>query len=245
MTTKPIEQVATRPTFTGLLNTYFYLFMSLLIAAVVVYGFSHTIDEGLIHASPIPPVLLWIHAAVFSGWVAFFILQSALVRMHNVRLHRLLGWFGVALGAAVPILGTSIAITMARFNTLHFHATHAASGLIISFYDMLAFTTTFTLAIYWRKKPEFHRRLLLLATCALTGAAFARFPQSIVPPHCFYPCVDLLILLGVARDLIVNRRIHPVYRYVLPAFIVGQTIAVYTVVHRLPYWTKIGNAILR
>jgi hypothetical protein len=50
---------------------YFYLCMSLLIAAVVVYGFSHTVENKLIHANPRPPILLWVHALLFSSWVAF------------------------------------------------------------------------------------------------------------------------------------------------------------------------------
>jgi hypothetical protein len=56
------------------LRQYFYLCMSLLIAVVVVYGFSHTIGQNLLHASPIPPFILTIHAIVFPGWVLFFIL---------------------------------------------------------------------------------------------------------------------------------------------------------------------------
>jgi len=61
----------------------------------------------------------------------------------------------------------------------------------------------------------------------------------------FYAGVDSLIVLGLARDLIVNRRVHPVYLYALPAFIVGQTVVMYTVVHNSPYWLKIADALLR
>ena len=67
---------------------YFYFCMSLLIAAVVIYGFSHTVDHNLIHATPPRPWILWFHGAVFSGWLGFFIFQSALVRTGNVKLHR-------------------------------------------------------------------------------------------------------------------------------------------------------------
>jgi hypothetical protein len=119
-----------------LLGKYFYLFMSLVIAAVVVYGFSHTVDTGLIHAVPVRPGILYLHAAVFSGWVIFFILQSALVRTHNMGLHRCIGWFG----AAIPLLGVSTAITMSCFKTHYFHSTDEASGLMFSFLDMTAFT---------------------------------------------------------------------------------------------------------
>jgi Na+-transporting NADH:ubiquinone oxidoreductase subunit NqrE len=228
----------------GPLDKYFYCFMSLLIAVVVVYGFSHTVDKNLIHPAVPRPFILYVHAAIFSGWVVFLIFQSALVRTHNVQLHRLTGWFGVALGVTIPVLGVSTAITMARFKILHFHSMSAASDLIISFFDMIAFTIPFALAIYWRKKPEFHRRLILIASCALTAAAFGRFPPQLLSPGFFYAGVDILILLGAVRDLVVNRRIHRVYRYALPAFIFGQTVVMYTDTHNSPYWLKISHAIL-
>ena len=229
----------------GQVNKYFYFFMSLLIAVVVVYGFSYTVDKNLIHPTVPRPFVLYVHAAIFSGWLLFFILQSTLVRTHNLRLHRAIGWFGVALGAVIPVLGISTAITMARFNILHFHSISAASDLIIPFFDMIAFTIPFALAIYWRKNPEFHRRLLLIACCALTAAAFGRFPPHLLPPVWFYAGVDLLILLGAGRDLLVNNRIHSVYLYGLPAFILGQLIIMYTDTHDLQYWLRISHAILR
>ncbi len=229
----------------GLLDQYFYFFMALLIPSVVVYGFSFTVGKNLLHPAIPRPLILYVHAAVFSGWLVFYMLQSALVRTHNVYWHRLIGWFGVALGAAILVLGVSTAITMGRFNILRLHSTRAESALMIPLFDMVAFTGTFAMAIYYRKKPEFHRRLILTATCSLTAAAFGRFPERLLPHELFYGGVDLLILLGVVRDMIVNRSVPRVYFYVLPAFIVGQTIVAYTVYHHLPYWTKIAHAILR
>jgi len=150
----------------------------------------------------------------------------------------------VALGAAIPVLGISTAITMTRFDIVQFHITDGETGLIIPFFDISCFVITFALAIYWRKKPEFHRRLILLATCALTAAAFARFPLGFLPPGSFYAGVDLLILLGVVRDWIVNQRVHPVYVYGLAAFVAGQLFIVYTAVHNLAWWLKIARAVL-
>jgi hypothetical protein len=47
--------------------------MSLLIAAVVIYGFSGTIGNKLTHANPRRPILLWVHAILFSSWLALYI----------------------------------------------------------------------------------------------------------------------------------------------------------------------------
>jgi hypothetical protein len=218
--------------------------MSLLIAVIVVYGFSHTINDNLFHPAIPRPFLLSIHAVVFSTWILFFIFQSALVRTHHVPLHRLTGWFGVALGGTMAVVGIATAITMTRFDAAKLHETDAAAFMIIPFFDITCFTISFALAIYWRKRKEFHRRLVLIASCALTAAAFGRFPPQILPHVVFYSGVDFLILLGVARDLIVDRRVHRVYLYALPLFIIGQIIVTYTFIHESVYWLKIANAIL-
>jgi hypothetical protein len=159
----------------GVLGDYFYLFMSLVIGTFVLYGFSQTAKEKLIHPAIGRPFVLYVHAALFSGWVLFFIFQTGLVRTGMVTWHRRIGWIGVALGVAMLLVGIQTAITMGRFNLFHFHARYPEGGLLISFFNITAFTIPFAFAIYWRKKPAFHRRLQLMATCALTAAAFGRF----------------------------------------------------------------------
>ena len=69
----------------------------------------------IIHPKTAPPAILYVHAFVFYGWLAFFIFQSALIRTHNVLLHGSMGWvLAVALGVVIPVLGISTAITMNR-----------------------------------------------------------------------------------------------------------------------------------
>lgn len=55
-----------------------------------------------------------------------------------------------------------------------------------------------------------------------------RFPPSLLPFAWFYVGVDLLVFLSLLRDLIVTKRVHPVYLYALPLLIVGQTFAIRT-----------------
>jgi hypothetical protein len=217
--------------------------MSLLIAVVVIYGFSHTIGHNLLHASPIPPFILTIHAIVFPGWVLFFILQSALVRTRNVPLHRTLGWFGLALGTGVLVLGYLTATGMDRFFLQRHHDTETPAFLIIQLMDLSSFAIPFALAIYWRRRPEFHRRLMLIASCCLTDAAFGRFPLL---PLAFSPGgVDALIFLGILRDLIVDRRIHKVYLYAFPLLLLFQIFCMQTFLHTSPWWVRIATVLLR
>jgi hypothetical protein len=228
----------------GLLDKYCYLLMSFLITAVVTYGFSHTVGKNLIHpVIPRPPVL-YVHAAIFTAWLGFFPLQSLLVRTRHVQWHRWIGRFGAGMAAIMLMLGVATAITMARFNALKLHQSGTDFDLMIPLFDMLCFGSTIALAIHWRKRPEYHRRLIFIATCALTAAGFGRFPEWMLPSDYFYAGVDILIMFGLARDLMVDRHIHRVYLVALPLFIAGQTVVTYTYLRHLSYWQHIASAII-
>lgn len=243
------EKKLSTTTFTGrhgILCRYFYFAMSLVVAAVVVAGFKRTVNQNLFHAAIPRPFLLWIHGAAFAGWVLFFICQSALIRVGKVSWHRSIGWFGAGLATVMVPLGVITSIIMARFDTvrLHQNQSDAYAFLSIPFYDMIAFGALIALAIYWRTKPELHRRLIFIATCGLTDAGFGRF-DYLFNHNLFYLCLDLLIVLGVARDLLVDRRVHKAYVYALPVLIVGQWLSIYMWRGNPSWWQGITHAIMR
>jgi len=224
----------------GLIDRYFYLFASLLVAGLVVWGFHYTINDNLIHASPPRPLLLWFHGAAFASWVLFFILQSVLVRTHNVKVHRLFGWFGAGLAAVMVVLGFVIAVVMARFHWLVLHETGTDVFMSVPWGDMFEFGPCVALAILWRKKPEFHRRLMFVATCCLLDAAFGR-NDYIFNHDLYYAGVDAVILLGVVRDLMVNRSVHVVYRVALPVLIAWQTFLIYLFRSAPAWWHTLSS----
>jgi hypothetical protein len=246
--------VTTFPTRTGsharksfpvrFLEKYFYFSMSLLIAAVVVYGFSQTIVANLFHPAVPRPLLLSIHGACFSTWVLFFIFQSVLVRTRNVRVHKLTGWFGAALAALMIPLGVTTAVVMGRFDVHVLHQQDEVSFFLVPLFDMVCFTATIVPAILLRRKSELHRRFILIATCILTSAAFGRFPTNYFPPAYFYTGVDVLILFGALRDLVVQRRAHKIYLYALPLLFAAQSGVVWIVNHSWAPWMRISQAIL-
>jgi len=225
------------------LSRYFYFCMSLVFAILVIAGFSKTVDDHLFHANPPRPVLLWMHGAAFSTWIVFLIAQSALVRVRKVSVHRTLGWFGAGLATVMVCLGFTIAVVMARFDSQVLHQKDVASFLSVPFLDMIVFGACLALAISWRKKPDFHRRLIFIGSCQLMDAAIGRF-DFIFNHNLFYPGLDLLIVLGMARDLIVDGRVHKVYLYALPLIIVGQSVSMYAWRVNPGWWQGITHAIL-
>jgi hypothetical protein len=132
---------------------------------------------------------------------------------------------------------------MARFDTSQLHRANRDAFLIVPLSDMAAFAICFGLAIRCRKVPERHRRLMLIATCVLMGAAFGRIPIMHSPLY-FYGGVDGLILLGALRDLAVSRRIHTVYLIAIPLLVAGQTAAAQVFLHRSAFWISIAHRLL-
>jgi hypothetical protein len=226
------------------LSSYFYLSASIVMAGLSVWAFSHTVDARLLHANPPRPLLLWFHAVLFSAWIVLFITQSALVRVRKVRVHRTLGWFGAALAAAMVVSGFIVSVVMLRFEmTVALNRNRVASFLSILWFDMIIFGACMALAIYFRKRPEYHRRLVFMASCQLMQATFVRF-HYIGYHDLFYPVLDALIVAGMLCDWVVDGRVNKIYIYVFPAMIALQAWATYLERANPGWWQAATQAIL-
>jgi hypothetical protein len=190
----------------------FYCGMSLAIAALVFAGFSRTFYlASLFHARPLSPLRV-VHGSLFSAWVLLFVVQTTLVATRRTAIHRRLGVGGAVLAATMVVVGTVMAITSAREG-------HAPPGvpplafLAVPLFDMLVFAPLVAAGIYFRRRPEIHKRLMLLATISLMGAPAARLPTALAAagPFFYFGVVDLLLLSGVLYDLATRRKVHPVY----------------------------------
>jgi hypothetical protein len=222
---------------------YHSLAMAVAVALVVALGFGPTARERLFQ-SPTPiPVILHVHAAVFTLWVLLLLVQSGLVRIRRVAWHRRLGLLGVALGTVMPLLGVATAVVTTRIHRAN-GDTGGDAFLIVSCFDMLAFAITFGLAVRWRRRPEYHRRLMLMASCGLTVAAFARLPDWAMPDNAWYLGVDALLLTAVILDRMVHGRVHPVHRYGIPLLMLGQAMTMWIYRSEAPVWLAIARALL-
>jgi len=216
--------------------------MTVLTSVVVVIGFAPTLEPRLLHPPYAMPWSLYVHTVVFTGWLLLMMVQSGLVQVNKISVHRQLGALSAVFGIVLPVVGVWVAVEVSRLRLQHGERGQE-TFLLVPFFDMFVFAVLFALAWWWRKRPEYHRRLILLAAVSLTVAAFARFPSYIVPGHHFNIACDIMLLLAVARDLVVDRRVHRVYLIALPCLFAGQAITEWA--RHTAWWSNIASSILR
>jgi len=133
--------------------------MILLMAFFVFGGFSMTYWYPMAAGTfpPAPPVVHF-HGLVYSSWMILLVVQALLVNVRSVALHRSLGMFGIALATMVIVMGSLITILGASGSS-----GNAAHGIYLGIMAVTGFGLLFTLAMRNTRKPDIHRRLILLA----------------------------------------------------------------------------------
>src|SRR3954469_11121620 len=74
----------------------FFSIMSVVTSVTIVAGFWNTYLPKVVTGTPLPAII-HVHAAIFTTWLLFFVLQTTLVFNGKTAIHRRLGIFGVVL----------------------------------------------------------------------------------------------------------------------------------------------------
>jgi hypothetical protein len=191
----------------------FYIGISVLIALIVAMGFWPTYFGRLIAGTVDAPRVIHFHAAVFSGWVALFATQVFFAATGQIALHRKLGTIGIWYGCAIIVVGVLTALSQFADRVEAGRIEEAQTRLLAPLSDMVVFPIFFVAAVYYRHRPEIHKRLMLVATTTLLVAAALRMsflgeplPRPMRLMIWFSP-----ILFGIAYDLVAKRMVHPAY----------------------------------
>jgi hypothetical protein len=212
---KPVNRTVERIFFSG---------MAILLCLVVIVGFTPTyFGAGLLRA-PLPSPILHVHGAVFTLWMILYLVQTALISARRVNWHRSLGIIAFCLPPIMIVLGLIAAI-----DALHRRVSIGPLDPAVSLSIPLLGISWFTVLIFasWRarRRPDAHKRLILLSTIGLTDAALGRFPWQLVglsPAAGAVTGLGILILLVVIYDLVALHRIHRSTMWAAPiTFAVG------------------------
>jgi hypothetical protein len=217
----------------------FFPVMSLLLIGFVFLGFAPTYYLRPPTAGPIP-AYLHVHGAAMTAWFLLLLMQTALIATRRRGLHRRLGIAGAIIAVVIALLNPLVV----AWSVPH-QVPDTAVGLtaLIVVGDLLLvaiFMVLVGLAIRWRRYPETHSRMLLLASIAVAGPALGRF--SILTSGTPLPGVIALMalpLLVVVHDRVVMKRVHPVSAWGTAA-IVGSLVISIAIAN-----TAAGGAIVR
>ena len=98
------------------------------------------------------------------------------------------------------------------------------SFLTTPFFDIAVFLVLTTVAVRYRREPETHKRLMLLALINILDAATSRWPLAVMStsPWAYFLVADVFVAIAVAYDLASRRRVHPAYMWGGLLMLVGQ-----------------------
>jgi hypothetical protein len=198
---RPVNRTTERIYFGG---------MAILLCVIVIIGFTPTYFGAGILRAPLPSPILHVHGAAFTLWMVLFLIQSALISARRVAWHRSVGTIAFCLPPIMIALGLIAAI-----DALHRHVMIGPLDPAVSLSIPLLGISCFAIVIFaaWRtrRRPDAHKRLVLIATIGLAEAALGRFPWSRIglPPAAgAVTGLGILILFVIAYDLISLHRLH-------------------------------------
>lgn len=202
----------------------FWVGMAVFLIVMVALGFGSTYGRQLVLGQDISGVgvvetdwVIHLHAAVFVGWMVFFLVQTVLMARGRARLHVFAGTYGGAL-MAVAIFGTGLLITYMQIEGLVSRGIFTWSewpGILVATMTpwgaLVVFGLLLGLGLLYRSRPEVHKRYMALATVGLAAAATQRMEyllgfQSIYVLECIG--IGAMVLPLFAYDFYTDGRVH-------------------------------------
>ena len=203
----------------------FFFIMALVMATVVVAGFSLNLAMG--RATFAVPYYYHMHAVAFMSWLAFYVAQNGLIASGNVALHRRLGLLSLVLVPVMVVLGFVIMVgSMRRTGGPFFFDQN--EFLISNSLMLVLFAGLVGAALTRRRYTGWHRRLMFCAMAILTGPGLGRLlPMPLLIPHAWRIIVLLTLifpLIGMIADLRRHGRVHPAWLWGAGAILAAQAI---------------------
>lgn len=224
-------------------SKFFYFHMALVCMAVAFLGFLPTywmpmVDGGL-HAD----ATIHIHGAIFFAWSLFIVFQTWIAATGQLARHRSVGLIGVSLVTAMTIFGVIISIHVMKGAAAHGEAEAGIRLAIVPLSNIALFVILMILAFVNTRRPEWHKRLMIMAALAILGAPIVRWifvlghvhrPPPMSAPLAAEGIVCLLCLIPILRDWRVTGRVHPAYAWSFAA-ILAKTVFE-TTAYDTPAW---------
>ncbi len=180
---------------------------------VVLAGFARSFYLRGLFLDHALPLLHQLHGLLLTLWFVLTVTQARLAQTGHTSKHRQLAWTAIPVVAGVVISGAWVNTALA----LRLTSAQDPENMFIwaNYMSLLSFVALVCLAVRARRRLTVHRRLMLFASIAIIGPAFARFA--------FWPVLGLglamapalagvgmllLIAIALSYDLFAWRRVQ-------------------------------------
>jgi hypothetical protein len=207
----PGPDAAARP---GANGSRLYAWFALVAAVTIFAGFGRTLYLRSISGAPPLSTLLLVHGIVMTTWFVLFCAQVWLAATGHLRWHRRLGWLGAVVALAVIYVGVDAAIDAGRRGVGPAHGVSMQMFMAIPLFDMPVFALLVGIALWLRRRPDIHKRLMLLASLGMLTPAIARIPLPLIQaggPPLYFGLALGIVGACIAVDTIKQRRLHPAF----------------------------------
>ena len=238
----------------------FYITMAAIFALIAFLGFAPSfwlkLPSGTFTGSP----MLYLHGLLFSIWTLFFLSQAVLVANGRLRNHKAWGLAGISLATAMVFVGLAVAVAgLDRRLALGF-GDDARAFAVVPVTSALLFGGLVAAAMANWRRPEWHKRLMLVATASLLQPAIARFfflargnidaavRASGPPPPVEFTMMpaaiaDLFIVAAILYDWKSRGRPHPAYLWGFAAVLAVHLSR--PLVSRTAWWQQFADLLVR
>ena len=193
-----------------------YFFLAIVGFVAIHIGFATTFLVPVSNGTFKAPAGIYIHGIFAFCWVLLFLVQTFLIHRQNYRAHMTLGVAGVviAIGTAVSMIPAATFAVEKEINSGLGET--AISGIVGTITSGLIFLALALSGIAFRKRPDIHKRLLLLSTIIVLWPAWFRFRHyfpSIDRPDIWFAVVlaDSLIVITWIWELVSFGKVHRVF----------------------------------
>lgn len=186
----------------------YFLAAAVVLTLLVLWAFSFEYRD-LMHPGQFT-VLVQMHGLVMFTWVGLFLTQVALIAWQRPLWHRRLGVIGMALAFLVVALGVPTAVTASRLGGDHLPPGATPGGFLAdAFTQLAAFALLAGSGLALRRRPDVHKRLMLLSNMPPLIAATVRLVNFLHVDASGTTLRNLLVLAFILVDALRTRRLHP------------------------------------
>ena len=210
----------------------FFLIIAIVGLLAVLIGFAKTFIIPVSTNSFSAPLLIHIHGAFAFGWILLFLTQTSLIHFRKYKIHQTLGFLGLFISAGVVITMIPAGVYVVQRELKQGFGASAYSSLLGVITSGIIFFSLVLAGILKRRKPEFHKRLMLLATIVVLWPAWFRFRHyfpTVQRPEIWFALIlpYSLIIIAWIWDKLKNGLVHPILKYVGLFIILEQTFEVF------------------